>query len=80
MWKHLMKNKITQLRLGLGMGFRTIDKSIEKSIETYTFYLNAYNHNLIDVARLTDTRYGHMVILTKSTGYCVTTVDLQICP
>ena len=37
------------------------------SIETSTFHLNASNYHLIYEVTLTDTRNGHMVILTKLT-------------
>ena len=40
-------------------------EQLMRSIETSTFYFNACNYHLIDVATLIDTRSGHMVFLTK---------------
>ena len=37
------------------------------SIETCTFHLNASYYHLLDDVILTDTRYGHMMFLTKLT-------------
>ena len=49
--------------LGLGMGFRAIDK-VNWNIY---IHLNAFDYHLIDAATLNDTRCGHMVFLTKLT-------------
>ena len=47
--------------LALGMGFGKIDKV------NWNIYRSASNYHLIDVVTVTDTRRGHMVLLTKLT-------------
>ena len=50
-----------------GWGWVWDTEQLIRSIETSTFYLNASNYHLIDIATLTDTRCSHMVFLTKLT-------------